>query len=451
METIVHRGSNEVGGNCVEVRTGSTRIIIDVGMPLFGENRQPHDLGKLKRLSAAELRSVGILLEIPGLFELDRSRDETHTVAAIDAILLSHAHQDHTGLLPFTRPEIPVYGTSGTSKMMLAGSIFANQVSVPRDRYHTLDKDGKLRIGDIEITPIAVDHSIYGSVAYLLEADGERIIYSGDLRMHGRKPGMMHDLVASMKFKEIDVLLMEGTHFGFPDGQKETEYDVEAQITKLIGEAPELVLASFSPQNVDRLVAFIRAAIKTKRILVVDVYTAFVMHLIRNEIGLPQPGQDECVRIFYPKAFENSVERKRLQKISDLFIESRIEWSDVFADPSKYLMVFRPSMLRMDFENQLPKKTLCLYSRWKGYLEQPEWLDTRKAVEQSGGIIEVVHTSGHIFSEDIIGFVKSIAPKRVVPIHTFEPHLFCEQFENAWPLQDGEACDHAVVRRCLQS
>lgn len=102
-------------------------------------------------------------------------------------------------------------------------------------------------------------------------------------------------------------------------------------------------------------------------------------------------------------------------------------------------MVFRPSMLRMDFGNQLPIKTLCLYSRWKCYLELQEWLETRKTVEQSGGTIEVVRTSGHIFSEDIIGFVKSIELKRIIPIHTFEPQLFCEQFENAKSLQDGEA------------
>ena len=249
---------------------------------------------------------------------------------------------------------------------------------------------------------------------------------------------MMHELVESMKHKVIDILLMEGTHFGFPDGPKETEYETEAKITQLVDDAPGLVLASFSPQNVDRLVAFVRAAIKTNRIFVVDVYTAFVMHLIRNEIGLPQPGTDDLIRVFYPQAFEQSVARKRTQKISDLFIKSRIEWSEVFAAPSKYLMVFRPSMLRMDFGNELPRNTLCLYSRWQGYLDQEEWRETRKTLERTDGSLEIVHTSGHIFSTDILGFVNTIAPKRVIPIHTFEPQLFFEQFGNALLLVDGQ-------------
>ena len=34
VKIIVHRGTEEIGGNCVEVRTDSTRIILDVGMPL---------------------------------------------------------------------------------------------------------------------------------------------------------------------------------------------------------------------------------------------------------------------------------------------------------------------------------------------------------------------------------------------------------------------------------
>ena len=38
VKIIVHRGTEEIGGNCVEVRTDSTRIILDVGMPLVDEN-----------------------------------------------------------------------------------------------------------------------------------------------------------------------------------------------------------------------------------------------------------------------------------------------------------------------------------------------------------------------------------------------------------------------------
>ena len=415
----MHRGSNEVGGNCVEVRTTTTRIIIDVGMPLFGENRQPHDLGKLKRLSADELRSNGILLEIPGLFELDRSRDETQTVAVIDAILLSHAHQDHTGLLPFTRPEIPVYGTSGTSKMMLAGSIFANQVSVPRDRYRTLEKDGKIRIGDIEITPIAVDHSIYGSVAFLLEADGKRVLYSGDLRMHGRKPGMMK------RFAEIaktaDEIVLEGTHFGLPNGECISEFEVENRMADNFQNARSLVLVSVSAQNLDRLVGIIRASIRSNRQLVLDFYSAFVLYLLGSETNLPTMGVSPKLRLFISSRLKSKLSRGVLAKLRARWKVCEIGVDEVRKNPGQFVLIFQQSMLESDFECTLPANSLLIYSRWDGYRKLDQFKPMESAINACDGSIQAIHTSGHLFDFDCRRLIDQLTRSKIVPIHTFEP------------------------------
>ena len=124
MKLIVHRGTKEVGGTCIEISTERTRLILDVGLPLFDKDRKPFDSSQLRRMSKDELLAKGVLPSVPGLF-IDG--------APPDAILLSHAHLDHTGLLGFTQPTIPVYATSGTSKMMLAGRMFAMQVGIPRE------------------------------------------------------------------------------------------------------------------------------------------------------------------------------------------------------------------------------------------------------------------------------------------------------------------------------
>jgi ribonuclease J len=428
MQLTVHRGTHEVGGTCIEVQAQQSRLVLDVGLPLFDETREPLDSFQLRRMTKAELLTKGILPSVAGLFE-DGS--------VADAILLSHAHLDHTGLLAHSDPAIPVYASRGTSKMMLAGRLFAGQTELPRDRFREIQPERPIKIGAFTVTAFPVDHSIFGCFAYLIEADGKSILYTGDLRLHGRKTGMAKRLIERLSNRPIDVMLMEGTHFGFPDGNAITEYDLEDEIVKHVSAASRLVLASFSPQHVDRLVGFIRAAKKTNRIFVADVYTAFILHLISSETPVPVAGKDEFIRVFYPKTFIESANRRGLNNISDQFEESRITMEEIIGNPSRHLMVFRPSMLEPDFGGRLLSGTTCLHSSWSGYLKKTDWETTRNKIEAESGKLIEVHTSGHMLSTDIIRFVKSLAPKTIVPVHTFEPEQFQLYLENVSIREDG--------------
>ena len=429
MDLTVHRGTKEVGGTCIEVRSGDSRIILDVGLPLFDADREPFDSFRLRRMTKEELLAEGILPKVEGLFVNGPSPD---------AILLSHAHLDHTAALTHVGATIPIVASRGTSKMMLAGRIFAGQVSIPRDQFREITPEQPTTIGRFTVTAFAVDHSSFGCLAYLIEADGKSILYTGDIRLHGRKPGMAKRLIEVLSGRSVDVMLMEGTHFGFPDGNEVTEYELEDEIVDLVDQAPGLVLASFSPQHVDRLVAFIRAAKKTDRTFVADVYSACILQMISSETPVPVPGKDELVRVFYPRTFVDSAQRPGLKKLSDRFEASRISMKEIAAEPSKYLMIFRPSMLEPDFDGTLPIGTTCLYSSWTGYLKKPDWKQTKRKLDEAGGTLNEVHTSGHILSSDIIPFVKAISPKTIVPVHTFEPERFQKSVDNARLLRDGE-------------
>ncbi|MCA8990320.1 MAG: MBL fold metallo-hydrolase, partial [Planctomycetaceae bacterium] len=169
-------------------------------MPLFGDDRQPLETFSLRRRSTTELQELGILPQVSGLF------GEGTPPAAI---LLSHAHLDHTGLLNHSADSIPVYASRGTSKMMLAGSLFAAQVGLPQERFREVKPEEPIAVGNFTITGYPVDHSIYGGLAFLIEADGKRLLYTGDLRSHGRKPGMERRLIEVCQQQPIDALLME--------------------------------------------------------------------------------------------------------------------------------------------------------------------------------------------------------------------------------------------------
>lgn len=427
MEITIHRGSKEVGGTCIEVQSDNTRLILDIGMPLFDEDRNALDTFSLKRLSKEELKSERILPNVKGLFDNENLPD---------AILLSHAHLDHTGLLNHTQADIPIYASRGTSKMMLAGKIFAGQVELPQARFREIKPEAPLTIGPFTITGFSVDHSIYGCMAILIEAGEKSILYTGDLRLHGRKPGMNRRLVEVMQDKTLDAMLMEGTHFGFSDGNPANEYELETEITRLVRASKELVLASFSPQHVDRLVAFIRAAKATGRSFVADVYTAFIIHLLKNEIPLPQPESNGFVRVYVPKTLRESAQRTGRSGQIDRFQEAEIGLEEIKENPEQFLMVFRASMLD-DFDGEFPTRTCCLYSRWNGYLNQPEWNTVRERLDSTEGALHEVHTSGHILSADIVRLLREINPRTIIPVHTFEPERFKEHFDNVIQLHDG--------------
>jgi ribonuclease J len=134
LRLTVHRGSREIGGNCVEIATESSRLFIDAGMPLEEVSGRP--LSPTKP-DGDELRRRGVIKDIPGLFGPGPK---------VDGILLSHAHVDHYGLLEHTMPQIPVYLSRGASKMLMAGSLFARQMELPPDRQKILPAGKQTRL-----------------------------------------------------------------------------------------------------------------------------------------------------------------------------------------------------------------------------------------------------------------------------------------------------------------
>lgn len=425
MKLIIHRGTHEIGGSLVEVTSANTRIVLDVGLPLVDSQRQRFDRRVLHGKTAETLITEQVIPGVDGLFGPGNK---------VDAILLSHCHLDHVGLLRFASPDIPVWMSRGTGKMMNASAIFGGQYELTPTRVGTLMDRRPVQIGDFQITPYAVDHSCFGSVALLIDDGRHRLLYSGDLRFHGRKPGMLKSLIADAGPLNIDALIMEGTHFGTPRGRKKTEYELETEIAEHISGAPGLVLAAFSPIDVDRLVTYLKATMQTERTFVADGYAAYIMHLVKSEIPIPDPVNTKAVRIFCNEAFR----RRKIKKLDQLFQPNSIELDEVLTEPSRYVMAFRPNMVELDFGGKLPGRVRCLYSYWKGYLEELDWKDLQQQITDVDGDIIAAHTSGHIFVDDLVRFVNSINPGTVIPIHTFEPNSFKDHFENVVTLEDGE-------------
>lgn len=289
----IYRGTHEIGGSCVELQSGDSRIIIDLGLPLVEKDGSHLDSGKLHLQAGVELVNSGILLDIRGLYAWDTE------CRWIDALFLSHAHMDHYGLVNFISPDVPVYSGEATRRLMELTTMFCPFGGIG-GKPTTFANGIPVYIGEFRVTPFLVDHSAFDAYAFLIEAEGKSVFYSGDFREHGRKTRALQAIVKALLGKPVDVMLLEGTLFGRPNEKIATENELEEDLVRIIGNKNDISLACFSGQNIDRLVTFYRAALRCEKIFVVDVYTAVVLDALRDFARIPYPSsQYSNLRVFF--------------------------------------------------------------------------------------------------------------------------------------------------------
>jgi len=142
MDFKIHRGTKEIGGSCVEVWTELTRLVVDFGMPLVNPDKTQFNSREIKNTSARVLINKGILPNIQSLY--DKSKNT--------ALILSHAHQDHYGLINYLHEDCKIYLGKATQKLIELTNIFTNQDWTISNPKH-FESGKTFAIGDIEITP----------------------------------------------------------------------------------------------------------------------------------------------------------------------------------------------------------------------------------------------------------------------------------------------------------
>ena len=169
----VYRGSDEIGGTCIELYTENTRILLDCGLPLFDKFRNQLDTNIFKKETFENLRASGLLPDIKGFYQ---NEDKS-----IDAVFISHSHIDHYGMLKYVNFEIPVYVSDGTKSQIGINSIFLN-VPCNTKNFIIINNQEKVKINEFIITPYLMDHSAFDAFGFLVECEGKRLFYTGDFR-----------------------------------------------------------------------------------------------------------------------------------------------------------------------------------------------------------------------------------------------------------------------------
>lgn len=178
-----------MGRSAVAIKYGSKQILLDYGV-MFN-----HEIGFPVHVSPKEL----------------------------DALLLSHAHLDHSGLLPlfYLREKLPLYGVDPTFdfvKILIKDFLHLSGYYLP---YEYIDLQAmmehlvsipygkEIRIGDAKISFLNAGH-IPGSSQIFIEVEGKKILYTGDFNPAATR--LTNG--AEQEYEDLDVLITEATYAG---------------------------------------------------------------------------------------------------------------------------------------------------------------------------------------------------------------------------------------------
>ena len=410
MRARIHRGAHEVGGSCIELETDGRRLVLDLGRPIWARRDElvPRP-------------------EVPGLEKRDDS---------LAGLLITHPHLDHYGLAPGIDESVPVFMGEAAFRVLSEASFFTKAPVPPALAGHLRHRES-FRIGAFTITPFLNDHSAFDAYSVLVEADGRRLFYTGDIRAHGRKRAMFEQLIRSPP-TGIDVLLMEGTNIrdaASDDAAGRTEMDIETEIAELARKTQGILLAMYSPQNVDRLVTMFKAAVRANRELVLDLYAA----TIAAATGLwtiPQASWKR-VRVYLPRAQRHRVMAEAAFGRTNAVHASRIYSEELAARAGELVMTFRTSMAAELSAAWCLKGAHAVWSMWHGYLKDPSGEKLRAFLGDHRIPLSICHSSGHAFVRDLQRLVAALAPARVVPIHSFAGDRYVELFPGVERREDG--------------
>ena len=410
MQVCIHRGANQIGGSCVELSFADERILLDLGKPLDADGPD-----------------LALLPAVKGLTD--------GTDASLRAIVLSHGHVDHWGLVPTAHAGIPLAMGAATHRILGAAAPFVPNPFEPVDTIELAD-GVRVTIGPFAITPYLVDHSAFDAYALLVEAGGRRLFYSGDIRGHGRKAGLFERLLRNPP-TAVDVMLMEGSSLGRLDegAAFPTEIEIEQRLVDRF-QPPGFVVISASAQNVDRIVSIYRACKRTGRTLLLDLYAMEILRATGSH-SIPAPGWPNLA-VYVPEYQRRQIARNKRFDLLEPYKAERIYRERITEIGDKMVMLFRPAMMPDIDDTGLWSQTRAIWSQWDGYLRDGDGARLKADLASRGVELENIHTSGHASIRDLQRLAAAIAPKALVPIHTFQADRFADLFDNVRCYNDGQ-------------
>jgi ribonuclease J len=228
-----------VGRNMAVLEHRGRLLVIDCGV-LFPDENQP-----------------GVDLILPD-FEPIRDRlDE------IEAVVLTHGHEDHIGAVPYLlreRPDLPLVGSKLTLALLDAKLREHRQTRAPK---HQVTEGDRLAFGPFDLEFVAVNHSIPDALAVAVRTEAGMLLHTGDFKMDQLPlDGRITDLRALARLGEegVDLFLVDSTNAEVP-GFTTSEQDIAPVLERVFQRSGRRIIVACFASHVHRVQQVMDAAV----------------------------------------------------------------------------------------------------------------------------------------------------------------------------------------------
>ena len=383
-------GLGEIGLNLMVLECAGHGLVVDCGV-MFPEDRL-----------------LGNGLYVPDFSEL------TDKHIPIDAVVLTHAHEDHIGALPYLlrKFEVPVYGAAITLAFVRRRLEEAGMREAEKD-LHTIAPRKRFEVGPFAIEPLRVTHSTPDSIALAIRTPAGIIVHSGDFKIDDAPvDGQKFDTeaFAALGNEGVALLLSDSTNVERP-GRSGSESSLKPILRDLISRTKNRFFLSAFSSHIHRIRQVAEVSKEVGR---------HVLPLGRRMAESVRLGIETGQLSFAPGLFVEAEEAEFIEPRKLTFLASGSQGEPASA-LAKLAIDNHP---RVHLENG---DVVVLSSRFIPGNERAINNLVNQLYKLGAEVIydavAPVHVSGHASRDELADMIAMVKPRYFVPIHGEYRHL----------------------------
>ncbi|WP_085944845.1 ribonuclease J, partial [Actinoalloteichus spitiensis] len=388
MRVVALGGIGEVGRNMTVFEYDGRLLVVDCGV-LFPEDDAP-----------------GVDLILPDFRAIEDRIDD------IEALILTHGHEDHIGAVPFLlrlRPDLPVVGSRFTLALLAAKCKEHRQTPHMRE----VREGERTRHGSFDCEFFAVNHSIPDALAVALRTPAGTVLHTGDIKLD-QVPldGRLTDLGGFSRLGDegVDLFLVDSTNAEVP-GFVPLERDIGPVLDGVIGKATQRVIVACFASHVHRVQQVLDVAVAHGR-RVALVGRSMVRNMgVAADLGLLQVPEDLLVDLDAAM---------RLPEDQVLFVSTGSQGEPLsalsrMARGEHRQISIKPGDTVVLASSLIPGNETAVFGVVNGL--------TRLGANVVHQANAKVHVSGHASAGELLYLYNAVRPTNVMPVHGEWRHL----------------------------